>query len=186
MAHIVRRIQIGCTPRAAWDLLIDLDRLPDCATPFVKAHGATHRPLRIGETIRQTIRVVGRDVEVDWRVVDVKPLLEMVYQATCVTGSRLYMKQRVISTGNDCQLEVELDYQPPKQLIGKALSQTYVERRIERETACSLHNLRDLLEGDTHFVDPAGAELTQTARDTQRVSGAVHSGDAGELGDDLP
>jgi Polyketide cyclase / dehydrase and lipid transport len=162
MTHSLCRIQVGCAPRAAWDLPTDLDRLPDWATPIVKAHGATRWPLPVGETTRQTLRVAGRDVEIELRVVDVKSLSEMVYLATCATGSRLSMKQRVIPAGNDCQIEVELDYQPPAGLAGRVLNPTYVERRIDRETACSLHNLRDLLEEDSHLMDRNGTDTNAT------------------------
>lgn len=55
---------------------------------------------------------MGRDVEIEWRVIDVKPLSEMVYRTACATGSRLSMKQRVIPAGNDCQTLDIYEHEP--------------------------------------------------------------------------
>lgn len=51
---------------------------------------------------------------------------------------------------------------PESLRVGRAFRQTYVERRIERETACSLHNLRDLLEEDSHLMDRNGTDTNAT------------------------
>lgn len=139
----------------------------------IAAHGATGRPLRTGETTRQTVRIAGRDVEIEWYVIDVKPHTEVACRAVCATGSCLYMKQRVTPAGKGTRVEVELDYQPPVRFVGRVLNQTYVERRIEREIACSLHNLTDLLEEDNGLARPADTELAQLSGERPLVAGSA-------------
>jgi hypothetical protein len=82
-----------------------------------------------------------------------EPLSELVYRAMCASDSRLSIKQKVISAGYACQVEVELDYQPPMRVAGRVLTPAHVGRRIERETACLAHKLCVLLDEHSYLMD---------------------------------
>ena len=145
MAHIERTIEIEAPPAAVFALLTDLSRLPDWSTTSDAVESAPEAPLAVGDTFRQTIRLVGRSLTTDWRVVELVRPDRIAYEATA-EGGRLRMEQDVRIAGSGSRVELDLEYELPGGLIGELLDRSYVERRLEREADHSLQNLKELLE----------------------------------------
>jgi uncharacterized membrane protein len=146
VARIERSIRIDAPLEEVFDVLTDLDRLPDWATTVVENHDVPDGPLRPGQRFRQTVRVAGRNLESDWVVRSVDRPRQVGYEATAPGGGELRMIQRVTSDGDGSRVELELDYQLPGGLLGEAVDRAYVERRNEREAEHSLQNIKDLVE----------------------------------------
>lgn len=146
MTRIERQTEIDRSPEEVFDVLTDLDRLPDWATMVLENHGTPEKPLRAGQTFGQTIRIVGRNLTTEWEVTECDAGRRVSYQATGPGGSRLEMKQRVEPRGQGSLVELEIDYDLPGGALGDAVDRIYVERRNEREIEHSLKNLKDLLE----------------------------------------
>ncbi|MGD9889847.1 MAG: SRPBCC family protein [Dehalococcoidia bacterium] len=147
MTRIERSIEINRPPEEVFDLITDLDRLPDWATIVVETRDVPHRPIQNGTTFRQTIRVAGRHLESEWHVAELERPRHVAYEATAPGGGQLAMKQTVNPTGDGSRVELELDYEPPLGFLGELMDRAYFERRNERDAEHSLHNLKDLLEG---------------------------------------
>lgn len=149
MAHIERRITIDATPEEVFTVLTDLDRLPDWSTVTVETHDTPEGGLRNGQTFRQTLRILGRTLEADWRVEDLKAPNSVAYTATAPGGGTLRMAQHVHPEGKGSRVELDLDYDLPGGFAGEALNRAYLERRNEREAEHSLQNLKELVETGT-------------------------------------
>ncbi len=147
MARIERSIEINRSPEQIFDVLTDLNRLPDWATIVVQTHDVPEQAIGNGATFRQTIRVAGRNLEIDWRVAELERPRHVAYEATEVGGGQLAMRQTVVPADSGSRVELELDYELPGGWLGAAVDRAYLERRNEREVEHSLHNLKDLLEG---------------------------------------
>ncbi len=147
MAHIERSIDIEASPDDVFKVLTDLDRLPDWSTITVSTHDTPSGGLKVGDTFRQTLRVLGRNIDCDWRVTEADAPNRVAYEATAPGGGHLRMAQQVRWDGNRSRVELDLDYELPGGFAGELVDRAYVERRNERETEHSLHNLKDLLEG---------------------------------------
>jgi uncharacterized membrane protein len=145
MTEIKRTIEIGARPDAVFNLLTDLDRLPDWSTITVTTHDTPDKPLQAGQTFQQTLRVLGRSLDTEWHVDDIAPN-RVAYSATAPGGGRLRMAQTVEGAGDGSRVEFELDYDLPGAFLGQLLDTGYVARRNEREVEHSLHNLKELLE----------------------------------------
>ncbi len=148
MARIERRIEINRSPDDVFEVLTDLNRLPNWATIVVETHDVPEQAIRNGTTFRQTIRVAGRNLECDWRVAELKRPRHVAYEATEVGCGQLAMRQTVVPADSGSRVELELDYELPGGWLGEAIDRAYLERRNEREAEHSLHNLKDLLEGN--------------------------------------
>jgi uncharacterized protein YndB with AHSA1/START domain len=148
MAHIERSIEIEASPEAVFEVLTDLDRLPDWSTVTVKTHEVPDGELKVGSEFRQTLRVLGRDIDCDWRVTEADPPNRIAYEATAPGGGQLRMAQQVRGEGSRSRVELDLDYELPGGFAGELVDRTYAERRNEREAEHSLHNLKDLLEAN--------------------------------------
>jgi len=147
MAHIERSIDIEASPDDVFKVLTDLDRLPDWSTITVSTHDAPSGDLKAGDTFRQTLRVLGRTIDCDWRVTEADPPNRIAYEATAAGGAHLRMAQQVRGDGDRSRVELDLDYELPGGFVGELVDRAYVERRNEREAEHSLHNLKDMIEG---------------------------------------
>jgi uncharacterized membrane protein len=148
MARIERQIEIDRTPGEVFEVLTDLDRLPDWATMVLENHNTPEKPLRTGQTFGQTIRIAGRNLTTEWEVSELEAGRRVAYRATGPAGASLEMHQRIEPRDNGSRVELEIDYDLPGGALGDAVDKLYVERRNEREAAHSLSNLKELLESE--------------------------------------
>lgn len=147
MAHITREIEIDRPPHDVFALLTDLDRLPEWATIVVGTRDVSELPLREGCTFRQTLRVLGRELESDWRVTELDPPRHVAYEAAAPGGGTLTMRQSVAPRVDGSRVALELDYELPGGWLGELLDRGVVEAQNEREADASLDRLKRLLEG---------------------------------------
>ena len=148
MPRIERSVDLPGPPEEVFALLTDLERLPEWATIVVETRDVSEVPLRPGCTFRQTVRVLGHDIESEWRVVALEAPRLVSYEASSPTGARLAMTQRVEPSNGGSRVDLELDYELPGGVIGAAIDRLYFERHNEEEAERSLANLRSLLEQD--------------------------------------
>jgi uncharacterized membrane protein len=147
MAHIERQIDIARPPAEVFTLLTDLDRLPEWATIVVGTRDVSDSPLRHGCTFRQTLRVLGRELESDWRVSELDPPRHVAYEAAAPGGGTLTMRQTVAQGDAGSRVRLEIDYELPGGWLGELLDRGVVEAQNEREADASLDRLKRLLEG---------------------------------------
>ncbi len=147
MTRIERSIAVAQSPERVFDALTDLDRLPEWATIVVETGDVSQRPVQAGTTFRQTIRVAGRHLDTDWRVVEWDRPHHVVYEATALLGGRLWMRQRVTPEGDGSRVALEIDYDLPGGILGDIADRAFLEERNQREAEESLGNLQRLLEG---------------------------------------
>ena len=147
MGHIERSVEISRPPEVVFDTLADLDRLTDWATIVVETRDISHTPVQDGATFRQTIRIAGRTLETEWRVVELERPRHVAYEATSADGGRMTMRQTVAPAGGGSRVELQIDYDLPGGVLGDLADLVYVERRNTRDAEHSLQNLKDLLEG---------------------------------------
>lgn len=146
MAQITRQFELDAKPDVVFDLLTDLDRLPEWATIVVDTRDVSQRPLRPGCTFRQTIRVLGRELDSEWRITELEPGRHVAYEATTPMGGALTLKQTVLSREAGSRVQLAIDYELPGGLVGDMLEHI-VEGQNEREAERSLQNLKELLDG---------------------------------------
>ena len=145
MSQIRRALEIGADPEAIFSLLTDVDRLPDWSTITIKTHDPTPGPLKEGDTFTQTLRVLGRNLETDWRVTELEAPHHVAYEATGPAGAQLKMRQTVQEAEGGSTVSFDLEYQLPGGFVGD-LADLVAGRRNERELEHSMHNLKDLAE----------------------------------------
>ncbi len=146
MTRIERAIGINRPPEAVFDILIDLDRLPEWATIVVETKDAPDPPIRSGSTFRQTIKVIGIPLESTWRVIELERSRHVTYVALAPGGGRLALRQTIIPLGDGSRVQMEVDYDLPGGLLGDIADHVFVERHNEGEAERSLENLKRLVE----------------------------------------
>jgi uncharacterized protein YndB with AHSA1/START domain len=145
MGKIKKSIDINASGDEVFELMTDLDRLPQWSTITVETHGTPRQPVEEGDAFTQTLRVLGQPLEAQWRVTELARPHKISYETTAPGGGRMEMKQSISDSAGVSKVEFEIDYDLPQDLT--ALLETDVaERRNERELEHSLHNLKDLAE----------------------------------------
>lgn len=146
MTRIERTVDLPSTPEQVFAVLTDLDRLQEWATIVVETRDISDRPLRAASTFCQTVRVLGQEIESDWRVTALDPPHVISYEASSPMGGSLAMTQRVEPHAGGSRVQLELDYELPGGVIGAVVDRVYLERQNEEEAERSLENLRALLQ----------------------------------------
>ena len=146
MRRIERSIEIARAPADVFATLTDLDRLPGWATIVVDTRDVSVLPLREGDTFRQTIRVLGRELESEWRVTELDPPRRVAYEARAPGGGVMIMKQTVNPVKAGSRVDLEIDYDVPGGLLGEIFDHLVLEEGNEREAEASLEGLKRLLE----------------------------------------
>jgi uncharacterized membrane protein len=149
MGHFERAIEITAPAEQVFDLLIDLDRLPQWATIVVRTEEAPQRPLRAGDTFRQRIHVARRKLDTEWRVLEIERPRHVLYEATGPGESCLRMRQTVEVTPMGSQVALDIDYRLPGGSLVQALDRILFERQNEHEAERSLQNLKRLVERES-------------------------------------
>lgn len=143
MTEIRKSTDVNASPEDVFSLLADLDRLPDWSTITVATHDAPDQPLAKGNTFRQTLRIMGRQLETDWTITELDRPRHVAYEANGPAGSRLRMAQTVQPSGDGARVSFEIDYDLPGGAVG-GLASPVIERRSEREVEHDMHNLKDI------------------------------------------
>lgn len=141
--RVDRTIQIDCPPSTVYASLIDTARWPMWSESMVAGKKVVAQ--RSSDTFRLPVRIAGKEVWLDWRVVEREPPC-IRYEAEG-EGVVLTVEETVHAAGDSTRLHIVCEYHLPLALVSE-LSPEYVRRQVLRETACSLHNLRDLLEAE--------------------------------------
>lgn len=147
MTQITHQIVLDAGPEAVFGLLTDLDRLPEWATIVVDTREVSERPLRPDCTFRQTIRVLGRELDSEWQITELEPGRHIAYEANAPLGGSLAMKQTVVPHGTGSRVQLEIDYELPGGFVGELLDRATLATQNEREVERSLQNLKELLDG---------------------------------------
>ncbi len=145
MTEIRRTIEINASPEEVFTVLTDLDRLPDWSTITVATHDVPAARLSKDDRFRQSLRVVGRQIDAQWTVTALDRPRHVAYEATGPRGAHLRMSQTVTGDRGRSTVSFEIDYELPGGVVGD-LAASILERRNEREVEHSLHNLKDLAE----------------------------------------
>ena len=146
MTRVERAIEIDSAPEDVFAVLTDLDRLPEWATIVVATRDVSRLPLAAGCTFRQTVRVLGQEIESEWHVLALEAPRLVSYEAQAPGGGRMAMTQRVLPSGRGSRVELEVDYELPGGIVGEIVDKVYMERHNEQEAERSLANLKEILE----------------------------------------
>lgn len=147
MAHIVRDTHVACPPAAVFAVLLDIERLPEFSDMTVDIRGGPGRPLQVGDTFEQVVRVAGKELETDWRVVAVEPDRLLHVEGSAPGSGRATLIERVEPEGDGCRVELDVEYDLPLGFLGEMLDKLFVEGRNEEDAETILAKLKALCEG---------------------------------------
>ena len=148
MTRIVRETEIDCPPEVVFGELSRVDHLPLYSHLTVGVTNAPARPVQVGDTFGQLVRVLGVDFETDWVVMEVEQDRTIRVQGTAPADGTATVVQTVEPAGSGCLVRMTVDYDPPLGILGEIADRLVFERRNEEDAERILDRLRAHCEGE--------------------------------------
>jgi uncharacterized protein YndB with AHSA1/START domain len=147
MSEVRATIDIDAPVQDVWDAVMDPDRLGDWVTIHRAVNAVSHRPLRSGSRIEQTLRIHGVSFHVNWTLSDVTPPHRADWVGRGPAGSRASIRYRLSGEdGGPTTFEYTNDFWAPGGRLGVIASRVMIGDTSEREAHNSLDRLKALLE----------------------------------------
>jgi len=149
MTHIARTINIAATPSQVFEVLQDLDRLPELSEMTVEVRNGPGRPIKTGDRFDQIIKVAGVEIDTEWEVTEVVADSLIRVEGRSKSNGAASMTEHLHADGTGCRVELDVDYEPPFGLLGEIADKVVFESRHEDEAEQILGRLKRLCEAVT-------------------------------------
>jgi len=146
MTSLTRATHIACPPDRVYSILAVAERLPEFSDMTVDVRNGPGRPLQVGDTFEQVVRVLGTELESDWRCVELQPASLLRFEGTATAGARATLTERLSPEGDGTRVELEVDYELPLGILGKAVDAVFLHGKNEEQAEQILERLKALCE----------------------------------------
>jgi len=146
MGHLARSTVVACPPEAVYDLLTRVDRLPELSDMTVSVEGPG-RPVEVSDSFEQVVKVLGKELDSTWQVVDLRPSSELRFRGDAPVGASATLTERLTPTGEGTRVDFEVEYDLPLGILGAAVDAVLLRAKAEEMAEEILVRLKALCEG---------------------------------------
>ena len=146
MSSLTRSSVIHCPPQRVYDVLAEVERLPQFSEMTVDVRNGPGRPVQVGDRFEQVVKVLGTELETEWEVVELTPPSLLRFEGTAPGGAHATLVERLTPEGSGTRVEIEVDYDLPLGLLGKAVDSMYLHGKNEEQAEEILAKLKALCE----------------------------------------
>lgn len=146
MSTLTRSTVIHCRPERVYDVLAEVERLPQFSEMTVDVRNGPGRPLEVGDRFEQVVKVLGVDLETDWEVAELTPPSLLRFEGTAAGGAHATLVERLTPEGSGTRIEIEVDYDLPLGVLGKTVDSVYLHGKNEEQAEEILAKLKALCE----------------------------------------
>lgn len=146
MSTLSRSTTVACPPDRVYAVLSEVERLPEFSDMTAAVRNGPGRPVRVGDRFEQVVRVLGVELESEWRVVEIDPPSLLRFEGEAAGGARATLVERLRPEGDGTRVELEVDYDLPLGILGKAVDAAYLHSKNEEQAEEILAKLKQLCE----------------------------------------
>ena len=146
MGHLTRSTVVACPPDRVYAVLADVERLPEFSDMTVAVRGGPGRPVRVGDRFEQVVSLVGQELDSEWQVVELDPPSLLRFEGSAAGGVRATLIERLVPEGDGTRVELDVDYELPLGVLGRAVDSVYLHRKNEEQADEILAKLKRLCE----------------------------------------
>lgn len=146
MTKIVREVMVSCPPERVFAVLSNVERLAEFSHMTVEVRNGPGRPIEVGDTFEQTVKVFGVELDTQWEVTEVQANALIRVEGRSKSNGSASMTERLTPSGTGCQVELEVDYDPPLGFVGEIADKLVFEKRHEDDAEQLLASLKTLCE----------------------------------------
>ena len=149
MTNFVRDIVVACPPDHVFEVLSNVERLPEFSEMTVAVRKGPGRAVQTGDTFEQAVKVLGVEFDTEWTVTEVVPGRTIRVAGTSQHNGKASLTQHITAEGTGSRVSFEVDYDPPFGILGEIADKVVFERRNEEQAEQILNRLKELCEGAT-------------------------------------
>jgi uncharacterized membrane protein len=149
MSTIEREVVVSCPPDRVFDVLSNVERLPEFSEMTVAVHHAPGRPVQLGDRFEQVVKVAGIELTTEWKVVEVTAaggVRSLRFEGTSQGDGRATVVHRLAPEGSGTRATFAVEYDPPYGVLGEIADKVLFERRNEKDAERILERLREICE----------------------------------------
>lgn len=146
MSYIVREVVVSCPPTRVFELLSDVERLPEFSDMTVEVKNGPGHPLEAGDRFDQVVKVLGVEFDTEWEVTEVEANTLIRIEGRSSSNGRASLTERITPEGDGARVRLEVDYDPPLGILGEIADKVLFERHHEKEAENILAGLKELCE----------------------------------------
>jgi uncharacterized membrane protein len=146
MGHVRNSVHIDAPAEIAWDVGRDPNRIPEWNTTVVEVKDLSGPLDQPGTTYTAVSKIVGRPLDVRWRIDRVEPLRRLESSASAPGGGSAQLTVEYVPEGGGTTVSVEVDYELPMGFLGDMADKLFAERAMTRDLRHSGENFKALVE----------------------------------------
>jgi uncharacterized membrane protein len=148
MGRVENVVHIDAPVETAWAIGRDANRIPEWNTTVLSVKDVSGPLDQVGATYTAMSKVVGRPLEVHWRVEKVEPLRFGESSATGPAGGTARVSVRYEPDGAGTKVTAQLEYELPMGFLGGVADKLFAERAMARDLRHSGENFKALVEAE--------------------------------------
>jgi ribosome-associated toxin RatA of RatAB toxin-antitoxin module len=146
MGRINRSTVVNCSPDRVFAVLAEVERLPEFSEMTVDVRNGPRRPVQPGDSFDQVVKVLGKELETSWRVIDVDEPSVLRFEGTATAGATATLEERLTPEGTGTRVELDVDYDLPLGILGDAVDAVYLHSKSEEQADEILTKLKAICE----------------------------------------
>ena len=146
MGHLTRSTTVTCPPERVFEVLSNVDRLSEFSEMTVAIRNSPGRPLQTGDRFEQVVKVLGKELESEWTVLEVQAPSLLRLEGSAPAGARATLIERLTPDGGGTHVELDVDYDMPLGILGDAIDAVYLHSKNEEQADEILGKLKALCE----------------------------------------
>lgn len=154
MGHVSQTVRVDAPIDVAWAVGRDANRIPEWNTTVVSVKDISGPLDQVGAAYTAISKIVGRPLEVAWRVERVEPMRLGEAVATAPGGGNARTRVRYEPDGDGTRMTVDVDYELPGGFLGGVVDKLFAERAMERDIRHSSENFKALVEQEAAALTP--------------------------------
>lgn len=149
MGHLTRSTVVDCPPERVFGVLSVVERLPEFSAMTVEIRNGPGRALQAGDRFEQVVKLLGKELESEWTVVEVEVPSLLRLEGTAPAGARATLVERLTPEGAGTRVELDVEYDVPLGILGDAIDAVYLHSKNEEQADEILAKLKGLCEAAT-------------------------------------
>jgi uncharacterized membrane protein len=146
MGHINRTTSVSCPPERVFEVLANVERLPEFSAMTVDIRNGPARPVQEGDRFDQVVKILGKELQSEWHVVEVEPARLLRFEGTAPGGATAVLIERLTPEGEGTRVELDVEYDLPLGVLGDAVDALYLHSKNEEQAEEILSKLKALCE----------------------------------------
>jgi uncharacterized membrane protein len=146
MGHVHNSVHINAPPEVAWEIARDPARIPEWNTTVVAVKDVSGPLDQPGTTYTAVSKLVGRPLDVRWRIDNVEPLRRVEATASAPGGGSARLSVQYGADAGGTTVTVDIDYELPMGFLGDVVDKLFAERSMTRDVEHSGENFKALVE----------------------------------------